>query len=98
VGFAVRLLAKDRWVTCAAVVALALGIGVGNTFFIVINAVCLRGLPIDAADRVLYVSARDAKGSELGVSHRDFQDMQATRAFYGIAAFTSVPFVACDEG
>ena len=43
VRFSARLLLKERRVTLVAVLALALGIGVNNTLFTVVNAICLRG-------------------------------------------------------
>jgi putative ABC transport system permease protein len=96
--FAVRLLAKEPVLTAVAVLALALGIGVNNTFFTVINAVCFRGLPIDDPDRVLYVAARDAEQRDLGVSYKDFDDMRTgTRAFAGLAAFVTAPVTLGDE-
>ena len=38
---------KDRWFTLAATIALALGIGVNNTVFTLVNAVLIRSLPFD---------------------------------------------------
>jgi hypothetical protein len=49
VRFAVRLLAKDRWFTLVAALTLGLGIGVNNTLFTIVNALCIRGLPIEHA-------------------------------------------------
>jgi putative ABC transport system permease protein len=97
--YACRLLVKERGFTTVAVAALALGIGVNNTFFIVINAVCLRGLPINDANRVLYVATRDAHERDAGVSYKDFRDLEAgTRAFEGLAAFATAPAVIGGEG
>lgn len=45
--FAVRLLAKERWFTLAAIVALALGIGVTSMMVTIINGYNFRGLPVD---------------------------------------------------
>src|SRR5688500_14390159 len=38
IGYAARLLAKDRWFTIVAATALALGIGVNATVFTFVNA------------------------------------------------------------
>ena len=54
-----RLLAKERSLTVVAVLALALGIGVNNTLFSVVSAICLRGLPIADPNRVVDISERD---------------------------------------
>ena len=96
--FAGRLLSKERGLTAVAVIALALGMGVNNTFFTVVNAVCLRGLPLDEADRVVYVASMDAQGQEHGISYPDFVDLRSrTQAIGGLAAFTTGPMVLGDD-
>ena len=40
--FALRLIAKEKWYSAVAVVALALGIGVNATVFTLVNAVLIR--------------------------------------------------------
>jgi len=76
VRFATRILLKDRWFTFAAVVALALGIGVNAMVFTIVNAVLLRGLPFHEPERimVLWTENRPAHVSRNGVSFEDFQD------------------------
>ena len=44
--FGVRLIFKDRWVSAAAIVALALGIGVNAVGFTIVNTAFFRGLPV----------------------------------------------------
>ena len=87
--YAARLLLKDRWFTLATIVALALGIGINSTMFTIVNAM-IRGLPIDNADRIMSVNARDGAGHwrGLGLSYLDFLDLRAaTKTFSGLAAF-----------
>jgi putative ABC transport system permease protein len=100
VRFAVRLLAKDRWFTLVAALTLGLGIGVNNTLFTIVNALCIRGLPIARADRMVSVGARDVHDRELGVSLRDFQDLQRSMApaIAGLAAFAGAAMPVGDEG
>jgi predicted permease len=96
--YGARLAARDRSTTLFAIVALALGIGVNSTFFTVVNAVCFRGLPIDAVDRVLFVGARDDQGRDQGLSYPEFRDLQTrSGAFGGLAAFTSGQATLVDE-
>ena len=87
--FAVRLLAKDRWHTLGAALVLALAIGVTTAMFTVVNAVLLRGLPVDD-ERIVFVGTRDARGRDAGVSLPDFSDWQAgAGTLRGLAAYAS---------
>ena len=62
VRFASRLLVRERALTAVAVLALALGIGVNNTLFTILNAVCLRGLQVEGIGRLADLSSRNAGG------------------------------------
>jgi hypothetical protein len=96
--FAARLLAKDRGFTFVAVLALALGIGVNTTMFTAVNAICLRGLPIDEPDRVMSIRMRDARGLPRELSYRDFEDLRrGLRAFDGVAAGATVTTAVREE-
>jgi hypothetical protein len=82
IRFAVRLLVKDRWFTAVATLALALGIGANATVFTFVNAVLIRGLPINDPDRVMVVGTRDGRNRDRGMSYPDFEDYRkASRAF-----------------
>ena len=99
VRFAVRLLVKDRWFTAVAALALALGIGVNATVFTFVNAVLIRGLPINDPDRVMVVGTRDGRNRDRGMSYPDFDDYRrATRAFSGMAAYSGQTMNVSDEG
>src|SRR5688500_1097107 len=76
VRFAARRLVKDRWFTVAAVIALALGIGANSAVFTLVNAVLLRGLPVDNPDQIVALGMREPGGREFGVSLEDFDDWQ----------------------
>jgi putative ABC transport system permease protein len=96
--FAARLLWKDRSFTLAAVVALALGIGITSTMFTIVNAM-IRGFPTDHPDRILSINARDSARRELGVSYPDFMDWRAaTTTFSGLAAFSQTAMILGDHG
>src|SRR6266850_3189351 len=99
---AVRLLFKDRRFTMLAVTVLGLGIGVNNTQFILVNAICLRGLPIERVDRVVWFGARDARARDVSLSYRELDEAQSLSSgsggVEGIAAFASAPMVIGDEG
>jgi putative ABC transport system permease protein len=87
--YAVRNLRRSPGFTLTAVLALGLGIGVNTAFFTIVNAICLRGLPIDEPERVMYISGRDAQDRTLGLSYAEFAEMrERTTAFERVAAYT----------
>ena len=99
VRLAIRLLLKDRRFTILAVTVLGLGIGVNNTQFILVNAICIRGLPIERVDRVVWFTARDARDRDLPMSYRELEEAEASSGpFEGVAAFAAAPTVVGDEG
>jgi putative ABC transport system permease protein len=68
VRFALRLLARDRRFTVAAVLAIGLGIGVNGSVFALINAALLRPLPFDEADRLVGIEVLDRNGRPLALT------------------------------
>src|SRR5688572_14657589 len=98
IRFAARLLAKHRGFTFVAVMALALGIGVNNTFFTLVNAICLRG-PIDDPAGLVHIGTRGSTGTPAGMSYADFEDARsANRTLAAMAAYSSTPAAVADEG
>ena len=98
-GFAWRQLWRDRRFTAAAVIVLGLGVGVSHLFFTLTYAHTLRGLPIPAVDRVLYVSTATQQGPAQGLSYQEFIDLRASQqAFVDLAAFTNTPITLGGEG
>jgi predicted permease len=99
VRFALRLVARDRGFTLAAVLVLGIGIGVNNMFFMVVYAHALRGLPMPDAERVLFISSLADRANDRPVSFRDFDDLRAAQqSFDGLVAFTTTPVNVGDEG
>jgi putative ABC transport system permease protein len=99
VRFSARLLTKERSFILVAVLALALGIGVNNTQFTVVNAICLRGLPIADADRVIDLSNRDEAHRPLPLSGQQFDDLLASRppTIEALSAYATRPATLRDE-
>ena len=98
VRFGTRMLLRDRAFTLVAVTVLALGLGVNNTFFAIVNAYCLRGLPILHPDRVVHVSMLDARDRDGGLSYADVHDLRSSiKSLIGIAAYTGGPFAIGDD-
>ena len=98
---AVRLLAKDRGFTIAAVVALGLAMGLNTSVFAIINAAFLRDVPLTEPKRLLAIQLRESltpqperdmrgpsqNGSVVAVSYADLRDWrEQTTSFEGLAA------------
>src|SRR5687768_55633 len=100
VRFAARLLVKDKWFTLVAAIALALGIGVNTTVFTFVNAVLIRGLPIEDPLEVMALDSRDpVRNRNMGVSYLDYRDWkESARTFASLGAFTGNTANVSDEG
>lgn len=80
--FGLRVLTRRPVPTGAALLALALGIGLTSSVLIVIDAVLLEGLPFPEADRLVEVAGQRREGATIeawGISHPDFADWRARR-------------------
>ena len=99
---AIRAIVKDRWLAAAAIVALALGIGVNATIFTLVNAVLIRGLPFHDSHN-LYVLGTvpmqpGATDRVNPASYQDLQDWKAqSQAFADMAAFTQMSYNLADD-
>ena len=87
---AVRLWWRNPWFAALAAIGLGLGIGVNNTFFALTNAAVIRGLPIEQADRVMFVGSLDAQDRVRGLSREDVRSLrERTTTMAGVAAFSN---------
>jgi putative ABC transport system permease protein len=78
VRFGVRVLAKDRVVTVAAVTSLALAIGACTAAFALIDAMILRPLPVYQPDRLFYLSSGpEGEKANQGFSYPALQRLRA---------------------
>lgn len=98
VALGFRQLRTQRASALLVVLCLGLGMGVSMAFFTIVNAHCLRGLPIPQTDRVLFLSTRDRSDAEAGLSPADVDALQhETTIFSGVAAYTSTAFSVADD-
>ena len=100
IRFGWRLLAKSPGLTLAAVVAIALGIGVNSMMFTIYNAVLFKTLPFDNPRQIVHVHSRNlVEGwDRRGVFYEDFLEYRAqTQSFEGLAAFTGNGYTISDE-
>ena len=95
-SFGVRMLWKNRGLTLAAVISLALGIGANTTIFTWVKSVLLRPLPgVVASDQLLTVHGvlKHAGNRPISVSYPDYQDFRdRNKVFDGLIAFNLNPF------
>jgi putative ABC transport system permease protein len=92
-------MAKERWYTAAAVIALALGIGVNAFGFAILDAAFFRPLPFHDADRLLMVSWLNQPGRRVDVSYPELQEWRAqSRTFAGLAAYRDAAMNVSDDG
>ena len=96
--FAGRILRRDRGFAATVVMVLGVGIAVTNTFLVLTYAICLRGLPIEAPERVLFIRASDAAGRIVGMSFEDFKNLrERSTSFSNIAAFVGGSIALGDD-
>lgn len=72
--FGVRMLLKNPAVTFIVILALALGIGANTAIFSVVNAVLLRPLPFEEADRLVFLNETSRSMDEISISYPNFTD------------------------
>jgi predicted permease len=105
-GFAARLLTRDRWFTLVAVLALSLAIGVNNTVFALVNAALIRAMPFEQPDRIVVFGTRDPRFPAVagppgyrGLSFPDLQDWSRapSEVFAGIGAYVETTMNVSDD-
>ncbi len=99
----VRLFAKAPGFACAAMLALALGVGAATTVFSLIDAVLIRALPYGEAERLVYlwtpIPLYGNLPRELSPSYADVVAWQTTsRSFTGITALRQRMLTLGDGG
>ncbi len=88
VAYAWRLTCRRPAFTLTVVATLAVGIGATTMVFTVVNALLLRPLPFQDADRLVLLTAPGKHAEQISVSPLDFHDMSAVGAFASATALT----------
>jgi putative ABC transport system permease protein len=91
VRYAMRSLWRDRALTCAGVLTLALGVGATTAVFSAVNAVMLRDLPFREPDQLVQIWEENSernwyKNVAAPANYLDWREQ--TTAFAGMAAYT----------
>ncbi len=83
--YGLRQLARTRFVSAAAVLSLALGIGANTAIFSLVNAVLLRSLPVSHPEQLLLVVKANRKSESRGnFSHPFAQVLAGAQSFSGL--------------
>ena len=100
--FAVRSLRATPAFTVVALIVLMLGIGATTAIYSIVDAVALRGMPFDQADRLMIVEETNPTGKGLGggyVAAPNFYDWRAQQSsFEDLAAFQGKSLTVLDPG
>jgi len=101
IRFGWRILANSPGFTLAAVVAIALGLGVNSMMFTIYNAALFKTLPFENPRQIVHVHNRHlAEGwDRRGMFYEDFLEYRAqAQSFEGLAAFMDYGYTIRDEG
>jgi putative ABC transport system permease protein len=86
--YALHIIAKDKWYSAVAVIALSLGIGLNATVFTLVNAVLIRGLPYQDSAQLYILGSQRQNGNLDGASFADVEDWRSqAKTFSAIGAW-----------
>lgn len=98
VSFALRLLTKNAGFSAAAVITLALGIGVNALGFSIIHAAFLRGMPFEDGKALHMITWTSENSRRLNTSFPEFELWRdRARSFSGMAAFDTSAMSLSDD-
>jgi putative ABC transport system permease protein len=93
------MLTRSPGFTTVAVLTLALGIGANTAIFSVINAVLLRALPYEEADRLVFLTEWSEQVPEMSFSVANLKDVRdQSTSFESLVGFNGTGFILNTEG
>jgi len=100
VAFVLRGILKRPLMAVWSVVALGVGIGLVTTTFSILWGSLLRGLPVEASERLVHFERRAVEGdAEYPVSHHDYLDWKERQStFDGMGAYVEAVLTLAPEG
>jgi putative ABC transport system permease protein len=88
IKFAGRLMARDKWFSAAAVIAIALGIGANTVGFAIINAAFFNNFGFERSEELHAISWRPERGRRATSSPADLEDWRLNaQSFSAIAGY-----------
>jgi putative ABC transport system permease protein len=99
VKYGIRMLTKAPGFTVVAVLTLALGIGANTAIFSVINAVLLRPLPYDEAERLVFLTEWAEQVPNMSFSVANLKDVRDQNSvFEALVGYNGNNFILTGEG
>jgi putative ABC transport system permease protein len=96
--YAIRLMARDRWVTAAVVIALSLGIGMSTVVLSVLYGMNLRAMPFEDADAIVVAAGEPNRSQGGRLPMPVFQAWRdGSRSFVSMAGEIDAPANLGDE-
>ena len=99
VRYGARVLARSPAFTAVAVLTLALGIGANTAIFSVVNAVLLRSLPYEEADRLVLLTEWSEQVPQMSFSVANLKDVRDQNSvFESLVGYNGQNFILSGEG
>jgi predicted permease len=98
VKFAGRLIAREKWFSAAAIIAIALGIGANAVGFTIINAAFFNNFGFERSEEIHIISWRPERGRRTSSSYPDLEDWRASaQSFSAVAGYSFEAFNISDD-